>query len=364
MVVPIDSEPLRATPSRSAIAGFRAGAAGRDDVVRATKADQDVITVLVAVVAVVVVVWIALTTDLLDSIAGTPLAPVPRILILAAGGVVVIGAVIAWLAVARRANWRRWTRLDAFARANGLVFSPSGGSPAYPGAVFGVGDSREVLEHLTSAEPPLVDYGNTRYAIGSGKNRRTKTWGFLALQLHRALPHMVLDSTANNGFLGTTGLPTGFRRDQVLELEGDFNRHFTLYCPREYERDALYVFTPDLMALLIDHAAPFDVEIVDRWLFVYSPTRFDLLDPGVHERLRRIVDTVGAKTLSRTDRYVDERVEQPGGRSIGDVAPDVVAPSGRRLRRRVPVVAVVVGVVLAALWVGWQLLDLAATLGG
>ena len=70
---------------------------------------------------------------------------------------------------------------------------------------------------------------------------------------------MVLDSRDNNGLVGGATLPATFRRDQVLSLEGDFNRYFTLYCPRQYERDALYVFTSDLISLLNDEADPFDV---------------------------------------------------------------------------------------------------------
>ncbi|GAA1220365.1 hypothetical protein GCM10009655_19930 [Rhodoglobus aureus] len=54
---------------------------------------------------------------------------------------------------------------------------------------------------------------------------------------------MVLDARANNQLFGFSNLPKSFARDQVLKLEGDFNEHFTLYSPRHYERDALYVFT-------------------------------------------------------------------------------------------------------------------------
>ncbi len=48
-----------------------------------------------------------------------------------------------------------------------------------------------------------------------------------------------------------------------LELEGDFGKHFELHVPAGYERDALYVLTPDVMQVLIDEAADRRVEIVD-----------------------------------------------------------------------------------------------------
>ena len=104
--------------------------------------------------------------------------------------------------------------------------------------------------------------------------------------------------------MGTTNLPAVFSHDQVLSLE----------------RDALCVFTPDLMALLIDGASPFDVEIVDRWMLVYSARPFPLADLAAHQRLLRIVSTTGAKTLAQTNRHVDERV--------GAFAANLVAPQG------------------------------------
>ncbi|MCU1439826.1 MAG: hypothetical protein JWP85_823 [Rhodoglobus sp.] len=246
-------------------------------------------------------------------------------------------------------RWEKWLRLTRFGEANGLDFSPADSDPQYPGAIFGLGRGRTALDHLRSAADRFFDYGNYRYVTGSGKNSTTHNWGFMALSLDRALPHMVLDSRANNGLFGGTNLPATFTKDQVLQLEGDFNEHFTLYCPKQYERDALYVFTPDLMALLIDEAAPYDVEIIDKWMFVYSAAAFDLRQPAVHHRLLRIVDTVGAKTLTQTDRYADERV--------GSFAANIVAPEGQRLKRGISVGAIVIGIAVALFWIGPTIID-------
>ena len=227
-------------------------------------------------------------------------------------------------------NWETWYRLDTFAQANGLVFSQMDANPSYPGAIFNNGDSRKALNHLRSASDRFLDMGNYQYTTGSGKNRSTHNWGFMALHLDRKLPNMVLDAKANNGLFGGTNLPAYF------------DKYFTLYCPQQYERDALYVFTPDLMALLIDNAAPFDVEIVDDWMFVYSARPFNSADPAVYQRLFQIVDTVGKKTLSQTDRYVDER--------IGSFAANIVAPQGQRLKRGLPIGAVIVIVGFLLIW--------------
>jgi hypothetical protein len=270
---------------------------------------------------------------------------VPAIIVIAVIAIIAFAIVKGVGSFGRR--WAIWARMDKFAAANDMMFSPTDANPAYPGSIFQLGDSRQAVDHVRTissdtAGARFIDFGNYRYTTGSGKNRSTRTWGFLAFHLDRRLPNMVLDSKANDGFFGSN-LPATFDKSQILSLEGDFDRYFTLYCPKEYERDALYVFTPDLMALLIDEAAPFDVEIVDDWMFVYSTVPFQTADASMYARLFRIVDTVGAKTLTQTDRYVDERV--------GDFAANVVAPQGARLKRRVSVGAIIIGVVVIGFWI-------------
>jgi hypothetical protein len=291
-----------------------------------------VIVVIVPSVAIIAGV-VTGSTDLFDIVALVP-------------GIALLVGVVA-VSIRMYRNWRvsaeQRLRMRRFAMANGFSYAENSPGPSYPGAIFGLGSSRFVTDHFRTPEGRFIDFGNYAYVTGSGRSRTTHHWGFLAMHLDRALPHMLLDSRANNGIFGSTNLPAVFRKDQVLSLEGDFDRFFTLYCPQEYERDALYVFTPDLMALLIDEAAPFDVEIVDQWLFVYSARPFPLADPATYQRLLRIVTTVGAKALSQTDRYVDER--------IGVFEANLVARSGQRLRRGVNWVGIAIIGLFLAVWV-------------
>ncbi|MEI8241177.1 MAG: FAD-linked oxidase C-terminal domain-containing protein, partial [Actinomycetota bacterium] len=92
----------------------------------------------------------------------------------------------------------------------------------------------------------------------------------------------------------------------------------------------------------IDNAAPFDVEVIDEWMFICSATPFDAASPATYERMFRIVDTVGAKTVTQTDRYADERV--------GNYAADIVAPQGARLKRGVSVGAIIIVAIAAIIW--------------
>lgn len=354
----VDYSPLLTAPTPHEVTDFRnrARAAG------APWANTTVQTIIAIVVmgvfgiAILVPMVGGIVVYLLDGIGnGSPVTIIALLFFVLV--ITVFGFMIARVAIAGSGKWARWLRMDRFAQANGFVFSPASPNPAYPGAIFQLGDSRTATEHFRTADGRFLDFGNYRYTTGSGKNRSTHTWGYLAIELDRRLPHMVLDSKANNGLFGGSNLPATFDKDQILSLEGDFDQHFTLYCPKEYERDALYVFTPDLMALLIDHAAPFDVEIVDNWMFVYSATAFPVAQPAVYQRLLRIVETVGTKTLTQTDRYQDDRAATP-------FAANVVAPGGTRLKRGVSVGAIILIAVTALIW-GWSFFaDVVASFGG
>ncbi len=249
-----------------------------------------------------------------------------------------------------RTRWSRRYRLDSFATANGLVAHTESAESRYNGVIFKRGNARTRYEHVTPETGRFFDIGNYRYTTGSGDDKKFHEWGYLAIKLDRRLPHMVLDARANNGIFGGSNLPTQFTKDQVLSLEGDFGKYFTLYCPREYERDALYIFTPDLMALLIDNAAFFDVEIVEDWMFVYSRRVLDTMNPSMWQRMFQIVHTVGAKTLAQSENYRDERVaatRNPAA-AVFAASTNTIAPQGQRLRKRVNWVSIVLTACVAA----------------
>jgi hypothetical protein len=281
---------------------------------------------------------VAVVNILSDAASGQGFSGVGVVFGLAA---LIVGFVVFRLVFGLGGNWTKWMRLSGFARDNGLQYLSEQPEPLLPGCIFQVGSSRGAYDYFMTTSGRSIDFGNYRYTTGSGKNSTTHHWGFLALRLDRQMPNMLLDSKANNGLFGGTNLPETFSRDQILHLEGDFDKYFTLYCPNEYEQDALYVFTPDLMALLIDDASPFDVEIVDDWMFVYSANAFRPLDAGTYQRLFSIVATVGAKAVTQTERYHDDRVVGPGA--------NIVAPEGQRLRHGLSLSTIVVAVVIGAL---------------
>ncbi len=237
-------------------------------------------------------------------------------------------------------------RLRRFASENGLRFFVTGDDPHWPGMMFGRGRKVIRREHLRPIESDAFEYGNMARVDGSNRGARSYTEGaYLAIKLENSLPNIALVSRRRNPFVSDSALQS-LVKSQVLSLEGDFDKHFTLYCPEGYERDALYIFTPDLMALFIDHSSRFDAEIIDNRMFVYLGKQLDLRHPIVHKRFLSIVDNVAAKALSQTERYRDSRQET--FRAHG------VAPAGRRLATTISVS----GVVLAIVLVGFPILGL------
>ena len=338
------------------------------------------IAVVITAVVIVLLVFMFGTTFL--SIAGSVIAltaggaqtggPAAAVflvvpfLIMAAIAVAVVFGVIRALS----GTSERWYRLDRFARANGMSYLPHVAAPRLPGMIFGLGESRQATDLVRGEHPRFVEFGNYAYTTGSGKSRTTHQWGYVAVKLDVPLPNIVLDATSNNSLFGSN-LPAMLDKRQRLGLEGDFDTHFALYAPVGYERDALYLFTPDIMARFIDHAAALDVEIVDDWLFLYGQRAFSTLDPATWAWLFSVVGALLDK-FAQWARWRDERLATDAaaaasvmssspGDAVGTAVPFTppaallrpppgVAPPGRRLTRRFGWVGGVFVVVFVAIW--------------
>lgn len=299
-------------------------------------------------------------------------APAP-VALLVLGGILALVALIAFLIVTgvRRAKERRY-RLSRFAAANHMDYLDRIENPPLPGMIFRIGNSRLSTDLVRGSSPRFVEFGNYQYTVKTGKNSTTYRWGYVAIRLDVPLPHIVLDAKGNNSVFGSN-LPTSFRKDQQLSLEGDFDRHFTLYCPEGYEQDALYLFTPDIMARFIDNAAELDVEIVDDWLLLYTRRPVSSLDPATWAWLFGVVGALITK-LDQWARWRDDRIAGvSSARSLGHPVPGShdlpfaapagmltpppgVARQGRRLKRNGSWVAVVITVVILILlvWERWN----------
>ena len=252
----------------------------------------------------------------------------------AAGGLGFIIAALICIGIAAASYYAlgRSVRLQRFAQANGLTYSVRDKEGVdRQGRLFERGHSRYFSDIMISTRHSFDEIGTFNYTTGGGKNRQTHARGYVRIKLPRRLPHMILDAKSNN-FLGKISNISGVG-GQKLSLEGDFDKYFTLYTPPEYATDALYVFTPDIMQLLIDAAHEYDCEIIDDNFYIHADTRFDVAKPATYEEVLKITDALAAKLDRRTDYYADERV--------GDRELNMIAPQGARLKNGVSLATII-----------------------
>ena len=227
---------------------------------------------------------------------------------------------------------RRHVRMADFASRCGLAYDPIGKTGAIgTGLVFDVGYSRHyrgVLSYEYDGQR-LLEVGRYEYTVGDGKHRRTYTWHYAGVRLPRKVPHLVLDSKANDSTLMgkalISNLPVVISNSQRISLEGDFDKYFTLYAPKQYEVDVRYVLTPDVMAALVDQSSLFDIELVDDMAFFYT-LQSEKSDDQMLGDIFTVLTVAGRELYRQVDRYTDDRVA--GGRSS-----NAVAEQGRRLKK-------------------------------
>lgn len=331
---------------------------------------------LVPVAAVATVAWSCLTFE-------TPVAvTLPGWLEAVRGLLVVVlafAAILLWVfAVAMLsmpADTRRSIALRRFGAANGLAFQRLSAAPPPLGILFaegaggaagaeGVTPGRRPRRAAEPSAPPrfraefALTRGGTfddpalRIAVATSLGGRDDpaaprhTFRFLSARLPRPLPHLMIDSL-RNGRLRTI-LPGA----QRLSFEGDVDRHFAVYVPAGYERDALQLLTPDVLVCLIDHGRQWDIEVVDDRLVVASRASRRRSDRTEVPALLRFAELIGAELGHQASTYTDPRARNP--------RTQVDAP-GRRLRRRSGAwVAALIAVAVAAMLafphiLGWVL---------
>ncbi|UOE44698.1 hypothetical protein [Agromyces larvae] len=295
--------PFPADPTRAEYAAHRRAARADGSAPRLEDVFDEVVDAVTpygtAAASAGSLVGIALALIGLDPLASLGLGLATAIAVIAGGGFSVFRSVID-----RSLDDR--LRLGRVAAAHGFAYAPDGSPGWLPGVLHEGYDAGRIIHRVRSMAGRQIDAGVVRHASGVGKERTTTMWTYLAFELDAPLPHIVLDGAKNGGFLAS--LPTALAGNRRLSLEGDFDRSFRLWLPEGYERDALYIFTPDLMALLVDDASAYDIEIIDDWMILF---RWGGADPGLPAFWKKLgrVGRVAERLALRSGRYRDERVQ-------------------------------------------------------
>lgn len=292
-----------------------------------------------------VIVSIVVAAAMLGLVLVLSVGRAPSVMLIWLGGAIIFLGIIA---ASSYVKYGRIVRMRRFAQANQLSYRSDVDFDNRPGLIFEQGHSKKFIGLLSAGDDSPWEIGNYRYTTGSGKNRSNHDYGFVRIQLPRRLPNMLLDAKQNNFFGGRmSNLPSSLAGSQKMSLEGDFDKYFTLYAPAEYKRDALYVFTPDVMQALIDSVENFDCEVIDDSFYIYSSSQLKVDSQPQLEEIFGIINKLKPELIDQTDYYADERV--------ADRSLNLVAKPGARLKTSVPKLAIIILAIwlLHFCWVIW-----------
>jgi len=183
---------------------------------------------------------------------------------------------------------------DDYDRHTGIIFKQPSTSR---GIVNGVRD-KSGSEHVT-------EFGNYTYAQRGSREDTIYWYTYICVDLPKQLPHILLDAKKNDGANRSGVIRDQFSPDQQLSLEGDFNEHFSLYTPKGYEQDALYLFTPDVMQVFLEISLAYDVEIIGNKLYLFHIGKSDLMTKAVLEPLLDVAYTLAKKVTYQSRNYSD-----------------------------------------------------------
>lgn len=148
---------------------------------------------------------------------------------------------------------------------------------------------------FTKSEPVIWLYRkeDTELLLGANQKADVRIW----LQPKTVLEdvHIVLDSVFNNS--GHSNLKKDKLPKQQIELEGNFSKHFKLYCDEDQQVIALQIIAPDIMAYLLDNLLSTDIEVVDNQIAIIVRNGAKTLDKlktsiEVAQRLDRLTKAV------------------------------------------------------------------------
>lgn len=189
----------------------------------------------------------------------------------------VFGIFIAFGIYAFVANRMRGYLMQQFAKSLGYQYIKKGDMESVSGEIFKVGHSQKITHVISGDEesrPTRIFL--YQYTIGYGKNSHTYNYTIFETSFSGNMPHMLLHkvgmfSSDGSGFFHFSG-------GEHLSLEGDFDKHFSLYVEKEFEIEAHQIFNPHFMEELINTSKSLKslgFESYKNKLYIYTPKYID-----------------------------------------------------------------------------------------
>jgi len=135
--------------------------------------------------------------------------------------------------------------IKEFGAAIGYEYSPNAPMESVSGRLFQTGDSHNIIDVLSGVYQniPLRIY-TYKTTIGEGKSRHTYSIRVFEATFQNNIPEVLLNYNDDIGsFIGL----------EKLKFESnEFNKLFAVYVPKGGEMEAYEIFTPDVMADILD----------------------------------------------------------------------------------------------------------------
>ena len=179
-----------------------------------------------------------------------------------------------------------------FALAHGYTFKPSGTPDGRAGSLFSLGRNPKLFNLISGAYlGQAIEIFNYRYAIRRGRDTYTFPFTVFEIDFPAVLPQIFLHDRQARYFGSSDGLNVKFPNARKIDLEGGFHEHFDLWVGEKFEIEALQIFTPDLMARLMDQWQHLSIEFVGNHIYIYENKfvnkRMELLQ--MHDLARHLI---------------------------------------------------------------------------
>lgn len=169
------------------------------------------------------------------------------------------------------------------------------------GIMFKQGNRRAISNETEGViEGRHFRFFNYQFSVGYGKNSRTYHYTVFAFKFDGLFPHLYLNNK-NNVWSINAG--------EKIPLPVEFEKEFSLSAPRKYEIEALEIFTPDVLAKLLDGNFPHDVEFIDHDVYIFTDGRINSFEQFAKE----FNQALGLEDL------FDERLDSHKFQQIGDM---------------------------------------------
>lgn len=188
-----------------------------------------------------------------------------------------------------------------FAELNGWKYKDRSDHNQEQGIMFRQGHGRIIyycIEGLIGGRNFRIF--NYNFSIGYGKHRKTYFYTVFAFKFKGSFPNIYLNNKANS---------YSIRVGESIPLPSEFEKSFSLSAPKEYEIEALEIFTPDVLARLLDNKFGHDVEFVNQEMIIFSDGQINNSEK-LEKEFKRALEL---------EELLDEKLDRFKMETIGDM---------------------------------------------